>query len=65
MLYRALRGFAGVAISMAQGAVGEIADRTLADDLINAGYIEPIGVEEEEPPKPAKKAAAKKGGKAK
>lgn len=66
MLYRALKGFAGVAISMAQGAVGEIADGTLAADLINAGYIEPLETETPaEEPKAVKKATAKKGGKTK
>lgn len=62
MLYKALVSFAGVAISMAQGAVGEIADRTLVNDLINAGYIEPVGSDEAEQ-KTEKKATAKKGGK--
>ncbi len=71
MLYRALKSFAGIAISMAAGAVGEIPDRALADDLINAGYIEPAEPMIEEPnieepieKAPAKK-TAKKGGKGK
>lgn len=67
MLYRALKSFAGIAISMAAGAVGEIPDRALADDLINAGYIEPAEpmiIEEPIEKAPAKK-TTKKGGKGK
>lgn len=67
MLYRALKSFGGIAISMAAGTVAEINDRAIADDLMNAGYIEPIGNEpnEEQPEPKPKKTATKKGGKGK
>ena len=41
MLYKACVSFSGK-ISMASGTVREISDQSLADDLINAGYIIPF-----------------------
>lgn len=40
MLYIALVSFSG-AISMHKGEIREIADSTLVDDLLKAGYITP------------------------
>lgn len=41
MRYKALKSFSGV-ISMAEGDEKEINDKTVADDLLNAGYIQPV-----------------------
>lgn len=41
MKYRALIGFSGL-VSMSKGEVKEIKDKYIADDLLKAGYIEPI-----------------------
>ena len=41
MKYRALKGFSGL-ISMRKGEAREIKDKYIVDDLLNAGYIEPI-----------------------
>ena len=41
MKYRALKGFSG-SVSMSKGEVKEIKDKCIVDDLIKAGYIEPI-----------------------
>ena len=49
MEYRALKGFSGL-ISMKNGEVKEIKDKYIVDDLLKAGYIEPI-----EKPKTSKK----------
>ena len=53
MKYKALIGFSGL-ISMGKGEVGEIKDKSLATDLVNAGYIEPVE-------KPKKEKTSKKG----
>ena len=49
MKYRALIGFSG-AVSMSKGEENEIKDKYIVDDLLKAGYIEPI-----EKPKTTKK----------
>lgn len=41
MRYKALKSFSGV-ISMAEGDEKEINDKTVADDLLAAGYIKPL-----------------------
>lgn len=41
MEYKATVGFSGL-ISMGKGEVKEIKDKDVADDLLKAGYIEPI-----------------------
>lgn len=55
-MYRALVSFSGL-ISMAQGEIREIADKAMAKDLLNAGYIEEVTPDE---PKPIKKSTKKK-----
>lgn len=54
MLYRATVSFSGQ-ISMAEGEVRQIAEPSLINDLMRAGYIEPIetGKTETEVKKPA------------
>lgn len=42
MLYKALKSFAGSKISMRRNETKEIKDTALADNLLKAGYIEPI-----------------------
>lgn len=42
--YKALKGFAGL-ISMKKGDVKEIKDEALVNDLLKAGYIEPVKAE--------------------
>lgn len=39
MLVKARVGFSGL-VSMSAGEVGEISDKAILDDLLNAGYIE-------------------------
>lgn len=56
MLYRATVSFSGI-ISMTEGEVRQIADPSLINDLMRAGYIEPI---EPEKPKEEKKPAVKR-----
>ncbi len=41
MEYRAKVSFSGI-VSMAAGQVAEIADPTIANDLLKAGYIEEV-----------------------
>lgn len=53
-MYKALISFSGV-ISMANGTVGEIPDKAVAEDLLKAGYIEEIKEEKEEKPQRATK----------
>ena len=53
MKYKSLIGFSGL-VSMSKGEVGEIKDKSLAADLIKAGYIEPVE-------KPKKEKPLKKG----
>ena len=63
MKYKAIVSFSGV-ISMACGEVGTIADPSLADDLLKAGYIIPYEAEKKpktdvtEKPKPKRKGNA-------
>lgn len=40
-MYKALISFCGK-VNMTMGEVGEIPDKTLADDLLRAGYIVPV-----------------------
>ena len=48
-------GFSGPAVSMSAGQVGEIADKALLADLLQAGYVEEVKAEPtKEPAKPAK-----------
>lgn len=53
MKYRAKVDFGGI-VSMSSGEVAEIADDSIAKDLLKAGYIEEIG-----PAQKAKKAEPK------
>lgn len=55
MLYKALKSFSG-AISMAKNSVRDINDQAVINDLMRAGYIEPVAQEAEIVEKPAKKA---------
>lgn len=54
-MYKALTSFSG-AVSMTMGEVGEISDKSIAEDLLKAGYIEEIKTEK----KPVKTAKTKK-----
>lgn len=54
----ALVSFAGV-VNGFPGQEVEIADQTVYDDLLQAGYIKAAGAETEEPKKPAPKKKAK------
>lgn len=58
MLYHALTSFSGK-VSMAMGEIGEIADPSIASDLLRAGLVEEWKADEAEKPakKPAKKPA--------
>lgn len=56
MLYKALKGFSGV-ITMSKGEIKEIKDQDVANDLLNAKYIEQIKAT----PKAANKKKAPKG----
>ena len=66
-MYRALISFSGL-ISMAEGEIKEIADKAMAKDLLNAGYIEEVTpdhpsdapAEEKPKDKPRKKSTRKK-----
>lgn len=40
-MYKALVSFSGI-VSMAKGEVGEIPDKAVAKDLLDAGYIEEV-----------------------
>jgi hypothetical protein len=40
-MYKALVSFSGL-VSMAKGQVGEIKDKEIIKDLLNAGYIEEV-----------------------
>lgn len=64
MRYIVLKNFSGV-VSAVAGTVIDLDDRPIADDLINAGYIEAIDKEEEPKAEPKPKTVKKKGGKAK
>jgi hypothetical protein len=41
MRYKALKSFSGI-VSMHEGDEQEISDKTVAEDLLNAGYIQPL-----------------------
>ena len=56
MLYKALVSFSG-AVSMTMGEVGEISDKSIAEDLLKAGYI--MEMPEQKQTKPRKKKGAK------
>lgn len=56
-MYRALTTFVGV-ISMREGEVRAIENKTVAADLVRAGYVEKVKTEET---KPKKKRTPKKG----
>lgn len=61
MKYTALVSFSGV-ISMAYGDVKEISDVSVANDLLKAGYIVPLGnsdIAEEKPKKTTKRKGKK------
>ena len=49
MLVKAIESFAGK-ISMCAGEVREIADHAIAEDLLNAGYIEEVKAKAEAKP---------------
>jgi len=51
-MYRALISFSGL-VSMAMGEVRDISDPSIVQDLLKAGYIEPV---EEAKPKTRRKA---------
>lgn len=55
MKVKAKVGFSGV-ISMSVGQVGEIEDKELLSDLIQAGYVEEAEPEKAEKPVPKRKA---------
>jgi len=59
MKYRALVSFTGL-VSMAKDEVREISDFSLAQDLLNANYIEEVKPKEETVPKPKKTRSPKK-----
>ena len=46
-MYKALVSFSGI-ITMAVGDVREISDKAIADDLVKAGYVEPINAEKKD-----------------
>lgn len=46
-MYKALKSFSGIKISMAKGQEKEITDPVLIQDLLRAGYIEEIIVNDE------------------
>ena len=46
MQYKALISFSCLSMSMAMGDVREISDSSLANDLLNAGYIFPLDSDE-------------------
>ena len=61
MQYKALVSFSGV-ISMSAGQVRVISDKSLADDLVKAGYI--VNIDDLKPkPNPKTKPKTKKGAK--
>ena len=45
MLVKALKSFSGKNISMFEGEVKDISDKTLLSDLLNAKYIEEVKTE--------------------
>lgn len=45
MLVKALKSFSGKSISMFEGEVKDISDKTLLSDLLNAKYIEEVKTE--------------------
>lgn len=47
MRYKALISFSCTGFSMAMGDVRDISDSSVADDLINAGYIFPLDSDED------------------
>ena len=55
MKVKAKVGFSG-AISMSVGQVGEIEDKELLSDLLQAGYVEEVKTEKAEKPAPKRKA---------
>lgn len=60
-MYRALISFSGK-ISMAEGEIRDISEKAIADDLLDAGFIEEITPAKAEPkpePKPEKKVEEK------
>ena len=66
MLYKALISFSGK-VNMAMDEVRDISDQSIAEDLLNAGYIEEVKSEKkvkpekkvETKPEPEKKAVTK------
>lgn len=52
MQYKALISFSCLSMSMAMGDVREISDSSLANDLLDAGYIYPLDDEKKEAKKP-------------
>lgn len=63
-MYRALLSFSGV-VSMAMGEVKEITDQDIANDLLNAGYIEEVKEANTQQVEKAKGAKTQRGGKRK
>ena len=63
MQFKAIVSFSGK-LSMATGQVREISDESLANDLLRAGYIIPLGGEEKEEKteKPKSRRKGKKDG---
>lgn len=45
-MYKALKTFAGTKIAMKKGDVKEFIEKEIAEDLLRAGYIEEVKVEE-------------------
>ena len=61
MKYRALISFSGN-ITMAMGEVREIENKGIANDLLNAGYIEELKETKIKIKEPNKKIKSKRGG---
>lgn len=60
-MYRALVTFSGK-VSMAVGDVMDISDKSIVNDLLNAGYIEEVNPPKKDEPKEEKPKPKKKRG---
>ena len=41
-MFKALKSFSGIKLSMFEGEVRDISDKDIVKDLLNAGYIEQV-----------------------
>lgn len=64
MQYKALLSFSGV-VSMAMGEIKEIKDESIANDLLNVGYIEEVKEAKVKKTEKVKETKTKRGGKKK